>query len=231
MTDSLDIESAGRGKHVPERFLPHSVRGLAHARLWRKPPRGHDDVHMPIDRGDHDLNPDQPFEMFHRGPPRQAAVLVPIVAHESGATVLLTRRAEHLSYHGGQVSFPGGKIEGTDATPLAAALREAQEEIGLDPKLAEPLGYLDLYQTSSGFRIVPAVAMIPPNAELTINLNEVAVAFEVPLEFLMAPTNHKKHSRMLGELERRYYAMPFGEHYIWGATAGMLRNFYDRVYR
>jgi 8-oxo-dGTP pyrophosphatase MutT (NUDIX family) len=143
---------------------------------------------------------------------------------------LLTLRTPDLKSHSGQIAFPGGKIDPADASPLDAALREAEEEIGLDRKFVDPIGYLDLYLTFSGFRILPAVARVDPDYQLTINPAEVVEAFEVPMEFLMQPDNHKRHSRIWKEgIERHYYAMPFGERYIWGITAGILRNLYERV--
>jgi 8-oxo-dGTP pyrophosphatase MutT (NUDIX family) len=209
---------------------PEEVRRRALERLHREPPPGHDDPHAPSEHGDHALNRDQPLDLFHKGPHRPAAVLVPILAHPKGATVVLTRRTDHLTSHAGQVAFPGGKIE-PDEAPMAAAIREAEEEIGLTARLIEPLGYLDLYQTGSGFRIVPVVALIDPAAEFRPDPKEVAAIFEVPLDFLMQPGNHQQHSRIRGGYRRRFYAMPYGGHYIWGVTAGIIRNLYDRVYR
>ena len=153
------------------------------------------------------------------------------VVERAEPTVLLTLRTPDLKSHSGQIAFPGGKIDPADASPLDAALREAEEEIGLDRKLIDPIGYLDLYLTFSGFRILPVVARVDPDYRLTINPAEVVEAFEVPMEFLMQPDNHKRHSRIWKEgIERHYYAMPFGERYIWGITAGILRNLYERVY-
>ena len=156
-------------------------------------------------------------------------MLVPVVARPE-PTVLLTQRTADLPSHSGQIAFPGGKIDPTDESPLAAALREAEEEIGLDAKFIDPIGYLDLYLTFSGFRILPMVARVAPDYRLTINPAEVADAFEVPLEFLMHPGNHQRHKRDWKGIERQYYAMPFGERYIWGVTAGILRNLYERIY-
>jgi 8-oxo-dGTP pyrophosphatase MutT (NUDIX family) len=144
--------------------------------------------------------------------------------------VLLTQRTAHLKDHGGQISFPGGKIDASDASPAAAAMREAFEEIGLERHLIEPVGYLDVYMTTLGYRIVPTIARIAPGLHLTLNRDEVDDAFEVPLAFLMSPDNHKLHSRDWNGLTRTFYAMPYGERYIWGATAGILRNLYERVY-
>jgi 8-oxo-dGTP pyrophosphatase MutT (NUDIX family) len=162
-------------------------------------------------------------------PIRPAAVLIAVVEHAQ-PTVLLTQRAAHLNDHAGQISFPGGKIDPTDASPLDAALREAWEEIGLSREFIDPIGYLDLYATGFGFRILPALARVKPGFELRINETEVDDAFEVPLSFLMDPANHQLHSKEFRGIERSYYAMPFAERYIWGATAGILRVLYERIY-
>ncbi|HYW62478.1 MAG TPA: CoA pyrophosphatase [Bradyrhizobium sp.] len=162
-------------------------------------------------------------------PIRPAAVLIPVVEHEK-PTVLLTQRAAHLNDHAGQISFPGGKIDATDASPLDAAVREAWEEIGLAREFIDPIGYLDLYGTAFGFRILPALARVKPGFKLRINETEVDDAFEVPLAFLMDPANHQLHSKEFRGIERSYYAMPFAERYIWGATAGILRVLYERIY-
>jgi 8-oxo-dGTP pyrophosphatase MutT (NUDIX family) len=161
-------------------------------------------------------------------PIRPAAVLIGVVDHEQ-PTVLLTQRAAHLNDHAGQISFPGGKIDPTDASPLDAALREAWEEVGLTREFIDPIGYLDLYGTSFGFRILPTVARVRPGFELRINEAEVVDAFEVPLSFLMDPANHQVHSKEFRGIARSYYAMPFADRYIWGATAGILRVLYERI--
>jgi len=164
----------------------------------------------------------------HEQPIRPAAVLIPIVDHPE-PTVLLTQRSPHLADHAGQIAFPGGKIEVVDATPRDTALREAEEEIGLNRRFVEPLGYLGVYGTSFGFRILPTVARVKPGFSLQINHSEVDDTFEVPLSFLMNPQNHQIHSKEFRGMERSYYAMPFAERYIWGATAGILRVLYERI--
>lgn len=161
-------------------------------------------------------------------PIRPAAVLIGVVDHPQ-PTVLLTQRAAHLNDHAGQISFPGGKIDPTDASPLDAALREAEEEIGLTRGFVDPIGYLDLYGTSFGFRILPTLARVKPGFDLHINKAEVDDAFEVPLAFLMNPENHQLHRKEFRGMERTFYAMPFAERYIWGATAGILRVLYERI--
>ena len=177
-----------------------------------------------------DQGTDRMLEIIAREQPiRPAAVLIPVVDHQE-PTVLLTQRSPHLSSHAGQISFPGGKIDATDASPLDAALREAEEEVGLKRDFIEPIGYLDLYGTAFGFRILPTVARVKPGFKLTINEGEVVDAFEVPLAFLMNPENHQVHSKEFRGMERSYYAMPFAERYIWGATAGILRVLYERIY-
>jgi 8-oxo-dGTP pyrophosphatase MutT (NUDIX family) len=162
-------------------------------------------------------------------PIRPAAVLIAVVEHPQ-PTVLLTQRSAHLNDHAGQISFPGGKIDSTDASPLDAALREAEEEVGLDRGFVDPIGYLDLYATSFGFRILPTVARVKAGFSLRVNQAEVDDAFEVPLSFLMNPANHQVHSKEFRGMARTYYAMPFAERYIWGATAGILRVLYERIY-
>nr|WP_315717296.1 MULTISPECIES: CoA pyrophosphatase [unclassified Bradyrhizobium] len=178
-----------------------------------------------------DSGTDRMLEIISREQPiRPAAVLIPVVDHPE-PTVLLTQRSPNLSSHAGQIAFPGGKIDVTDASPLDAALREAEEEIGLDRSFVDPIGYLDVYGTAFGFRILPTVARVRPGFTLKINEGEVDDAFEVPLAFLMDPANHQLHSKEFRGMERSYYAMPFAERYIWGATAGILRVLYERIGR
>lgn len=175
---------------------------------------------------DFDLNPGMAAEFAGSGL-RAAAVLVPVVARDP-LTVILTQRTEGLSSHPGQIAFPGGKLEAGE-TVLQAALREAQEEIGLEPRFVEPLGYLDPYRTGTGFRVVPLVAFVVPDSPLALDTSEVAEAFEVPLAFLMDAANHQLHSRRIAGRERQFYAMPYGDRFIWGATAGILRNMHERL--
>ena len=162
-------------------------------------------------------------------PIRPAAVLIAVVDRPE-PTVLLTQRSAHLNDHAGQISFPGGKIDPTDASPLDAALREADEEVGLQREFIDPVGYLDLYGTAFGFRILPTVARVRPGFTLRVSAAEVDDVFEVPLAFLMNPANHQIHSKEFRGIERLYYAMPYEERYIWGATAGILRVLYERIY-
>jgi 8-oxo-dGTP pyrophosphatase MutT (NUDIX family) len=192
------------------------------------PPALHDHTITDVIRGDLDLDP-AVWEKAGVQATRAAAVLVPVVDHPE-PSVLLTMRTSDLPNHAGQIAFPGGKIDPHDATPLAAAVREAEEEIGLDAALIDPIGYLDLYLTFSGFRILPVLARVIPSYQLRVNASEVADAFEVPLAFLMSPENHKRGSRDWKGLRREYYEMPFGERYIWGVTAGILRNLYEKIY-
>jgi 8-oxo-dGTP pyrophosphatase MutT (NUDIX family) len=199
------------------------------ARLTMQVPAGLNDAGVTPARGDHDADPVMK-KIAEVRPIRPAAVLVPVVDHPE-PTVLLTQRAQHLPDHAGQVSFPGGKIDQSDANPCDSALREADEEIGLTRDFIEPLGYLDMYMTTLGYRIVPTIARVKPGFSLRLNTSEVEATFEVPLAFLMDQTNVQRHSRDWQGKTRHYYAITFGERYIWGVTAGILRNLYDRIYR
>ena len=157
-----------------------------------------------------------------------AAVLIPLVERESGITVLLTRRATQLKNHAGQISFPGGRMEPEDVGPREAALREAREEIGLDPGFVSVAGYLPDHIILSGFRVTPVVGFVSPGFELFLDRFEVESTFEVPLAHVFDPANHRTRLRRLGasEVEFEVYDIPYGEYSIWGATAGMLVSLY-----
>jgi len=216
-------------KTGPALFDSAEFFARARARLRFDIPPGLTDPDIVPPSGDQGT--DRMLEIIAREQPiRPAAVLIAVVDHPQ-PTVLLTQRAAHLHDHAGQISFPGGKIDATDASPLDAALREAEEEIGLSREFIDPIGYLDLYGTGFGFRILPTVARVRPGFELRINEAEVDDAFEVPLAFLMNATNHQVHNKEFRGIMRSYYAMPFEERYIWGATAGMLRVLYERICR
>ena len=208
--------------------VTHAFFDRARARLDLRVPPGLTDLSVPVTRGDLDLDPEM-WERAGVSATKPAAVLVPVVDRPDPG-VILTVRTSELPSHAGQIAFPGGKIDNADAGPLAAALREAQEEIGLPARLIEPIGYLDVYLTFSGFRILPVVARVEPDYKLVLNAAEVADAFEVPLAFLMGPENHQRHTRDWKGIRREYYAMPYQERYIWGVTAGILRNMYERIY-
>lgn len=174
---------------------------------------------------DHDLNapPECPRKL------RPAAVLVPLVEHPEGLSVLLTQRTDHLHDHAGQISFPGGRVEPRDNGVVDAALRETAEEIGLTGEYIDVVGFLDNYETVTGYLITPVVGFVKPGFKLTIDAFEVADAFEVPLRFVLNPENHQIHKRMRHGSVRRYYVFEYEDHYIWGATAGMLMNLYRRI--
>ncbi len=212
----------------PTRLDPESFRALARRKL--RPALALDDLTGPEAPKSSDfllsgLAPDA--ALLARA--RPAAVLAPIVARPEGLSVLLTLRASHLSTHSGQIAFPGGKIDPGE-TPLTAALREAAEEVGLEARFVEPLGWLDPYLTGTGFRIAPLVALVEPGFTLSINPREVDEAFETPLAFLMDAANHRVDEREWQGRVRRFYAMPHEGRYIWGATAGMLRTMYEKLF-
>jgi 8-oxo-dGTP pyrophosphatase MutT (NUDIX family) len=197
------------------RFAPATVFAHVRARLTLTP------------GGDgHDMRPasGNPARL------RPAAVLIGLADYPEEVRLILTQRTAALRDHSGQIAFPGGKIDARDKSPAAAALREAHEEIGLDPRQVEPLGYLEPYATRTGFYIVPVVAKIAAPVALKINPDEVDEAFEVPFAFLMDAANHALHNKEIEGKMRHFHAMPYGARNIWGVTAGILRNLYERLY-
>jgi 8-oxo-dGTP pyrophosphatase MutT (NUDIX family) len=211
-------------------FSTHDFLTRARENLRESWPESAFDPENRPKNGDHQLNaPLSEEEAGLFAPARPAAVLAPVVLRGDRAHLLLTQRAKTLRDHSGQIAFPGGKIE-TGESPLAAALREAEEEIGLLREKAEILGCLDPYQTSTGFRVFPVVALLHPPFDLNPDPREVEDVFEAPLDFLMNPANHQRHTKLWRNRERQFYAMPWEGRYIWGATAGMIRNLYERLY-
>ncbi|WP_246725348.1 CoA pyrophosphatase [Beijerinckia sp. L45] len=211
-------------------FAPGNVFARIAARVPRTlAPEALDRAHIPLD-GDHSLNawdvsPDFLAEA------RVAAVLIGLVERDDGLHIILTQRASALRVHSGQIAFPGGKMDPEDSSPAATALREVFEEIGIPADRIEVLGYLGAYLTRTGFRIVPVIARIRPPFDLVLNPAEVVDTFEVPFAFLMSEANHELREREWKGLPRRFYAMPYGDRNIWGITAGILRNLYERLYR
>lgn len=175
------------------------------------------------ERGDHSLN----LDMMPVLPLKHAAVLVPLIDRPDGLTVLFTQRTSHLAHHAGQVSFPGGHIEPEDGGPAETALRETEEEVGLDRRKVEIVGRLDTYVTRTGFVVTPVVGLVSPPFSLRPDPHEVAEIFEVPLRFLLDRRNHERCSAEFEGRTRFFWAMPYGRHFIWGATAGMLINLCD----
>ncbi len=199
--------------HIIDRLI-----GLA------QPALRHDDC-VPHHVGDFDLD-------ARTEPPSRltaAAVLVPIVVRPTGFMVLLTQRTQHLKDHPGQISFPGGRAEASDENPIATALRETQEEIGLPPSCVEIGGYLDRYETATGFLVTPVVGFVPPDLRLRLDSFEVAETFEVPLAFLLDPRNHQIGKLTVCGAQRRFWVFQFQDRCIWGATAGMLMNLVRRL--
>jgi 8-oxo-dGTP pyrophosphatase MutT (NUDIX family) len=175
------------------------------------------------DWGDHLLNP----RMGQADNLIPAAVLIPVVNREDELKVLFTRRAANLAQHAGQISFPGGHIEESDNEPIDAALRETEEEVGLPRHHIDVIGQLENYISRTGFEITPIVGVIEPPFTVVPQPSEVAEVFEVPLSFLLNPENHHRHTREISGENREFYAMPYGEYYIWGVTAGILVNLYE----
>jgi 8-oxo-dGTP pyrophosphatase MutT (NUDIX family) len=199
---------AGEQALSPERLDVNWLRArLAHPRRWQPEP--------------------QERSLGAPAVLKNAAVLVPLVQREGGLTMLLTQRTAHLNHHPGQISFPGGRAERYDSSPIETALRESEEEIGLARRHTDIIGVLPDYITGTGYRVTPVVGLLTPPFELTADPGEVAEIFEVPLSFLMDGLNHQRLSVDLPEGGRRsFYAMPYERFFIWGATAGMLRNLF-----
>ena len=222
---------AGQNGREPLAALPPELPPMF-ARMAERlapPPKAHA-LPRDFDRapgGDHILNPGS--RLIRPGPLTPAAVLVPLIEQAGNVTMLFTRRNANLSSHSGQISFPGGRVEPEDEDLAACALRETEEEIGLARSHVRVLGALDPYVVRSGFVVMPIVALVSPGFSLVPDPREVDEIFEVPLDFLLDPRNHQRHSGTTDGVERHWWAMPYGEYYIWGATAGMLRNFYERV--
>ena len=206
-------------------FTPDAVAELARSRLYGEAWLAPEDI-AHSDAATAGIRPDAAM----LASARPAAVLLPLVARPEGVTLLLTQRATSLRQHSGQIAFPGGKIDREDANALAAALREAEEEIGLARQHVTPLGFLGPYVSSTGFRITPVVALVQPDSPLRLNVAEVTEVFEIPLAFLMDPANHLTHEREWQGAMRQYFAMPHGKRYIWGVTAGIIRMFWLRLY-
>lgn len=206
-------------------WTPTTLRALARRKL--RPSLSVADLEHATPSGISEDSPDGRLALLE--PWRAAAVLMPIVDRPGGLSVLLTLRAADLRAHSGQVAFPGGKIDAGE-TPREAALREAQEEIGLEERFVEPLGWLAPYFTGTGFRVAPLVALVEPSFALTVNKLEVDEVFETPFAFLMDAANHRFVEREWQGRGRRYYAMSHEGRYIWGATAGILRNLYEKLF-
>ena len=178
-------------------------------------------------RSDFDLNPDGRPGYARERDLTAASVLVPLVNRPEGIAILLTQRTDHLSDHAGQISFPGGRAEAEDDHPEATALREAEEEVGLPAEHVRIIGRLDIYETSTAYEVTPVVGWIEPPFPLKLDPFEVAEAFEVPLSFILDPANHRRESRLRNGQQRHFYVLPYGDRYIWGATAGMLINLFE----
>ncbi len=180
------------------------------------------------ERSDFDLNPGA--SRWTEGPLKPAAVLIPVLAHADGASVLLTRRADSLVRHTGQIAFPGGRLDAGE-TAVEAALREAREEVDLDPALVEVLGLSDPYETGTGYLVTPVIGWITAEPALTASPDEVAEIFQTPWDFLMDPANHSRdHLEAPAGVKRWFWAMTWNERYIWGATAGIIRGLRHRLY-
>ena len=213
-----------------EAFTTADLRRRAHGVLAPLESRVNAGSDAPAGRNDFELNPELEAlaDAEHKRP---AAVLIPVIERAKQASILFTQRTDELPTHAGQISFPGGKMDSGDANVFETALREAREEIGLEAEFIDTIGFLDDYITSTGYRISPLVAVIREGYSITPDRNEVAEVFDVPLSFLMNVQNHEMHTREWRRAQRKFYAMPYGNRFIWGATAGMLRNLYEWLYK
>ncbi len=214
----------------PQNWTLETLQALGATRLHRDPPALPDlgPQETPVSPSDFDLNPDMKPLPEERGQPAPAAVLIPVVAR-STLTMILTERTRHLARHAGQIAFPGGRIDASDADARAAALREAEEEIGLDRKYVTALGYLDPYLTRTGFAVTPLVALIESSFSLSPDPGEVADVFEIPFDFAMNTANISIQSVSLEGRPRHFYVIEYENRYIWGATAGIIRNMHKRL--
>lgn len=181
-------------------------------------------------RSDADLNGGMPARASDALALRDAAVMVPLLLHDGPPRLLLTERAAHLPRHPGEIAFPGGRVDPTGETLPEAAVRELEEEVGIGGDHVDLVGRFDGYETVTGFHVTPFVGVVKPGYTLRPDPGEVADVFEAPFDFLMNPVNHQRHSREWRGLRRHFYAMPWEGRYIWGATAGMLKSLYDRLY-
>ena len=182
-----------------------------------------------LDFGDYRLNPDYPA-MTEKMTLRDAAVLVPVVDDGDEARVIFTKRTDALRKHSGQIAFPGGKLDPGDEDAAAAAIREAEEEIGLGRHFVEIIGPLPTFPVPSGFRITPVLSVVRSGFALTPNPEEVDYVFDVPLSYLMSPDNYRTGRAVFVGRERNFYEIPYGDHRIWGITAGIVRSIYERLY-
>jgi 8-oxo-dGTP pyrophosphatase MutT (NUDIX family) len=212
-------EVCGNQIKVPQGHLePESLRAR-----FQSPPVWQPEI---TDENRHVIASDIIAKRNAAGKVTKAAVLIPLVLKEDGLWVLLTQRTNHLRDHAGQISFPGGRMDSEDHSPNETALRESEEEIGLDPKRVEIIGHLPQYLTVSGYSVTPVVGLVEAQAEYVLDEFEVADVFEVPLSFLLDPANHQVRVWQSEQGGRRFYSMPYENRFIWGATAGMLRNLY-----
>ena len=209
---------ADQKRVLPELLQPEALK----ARL-QSPPQWQPEI---TDENRHVIAADIIARRQAAGKVTRAAVLIPLLLKENGLSVLLTQRTNHLRDHAGQISFPGGRMDPEDQSPNDTALRESHEEIGLDPKRVEIIGHLPEYLTVSGYSVTPVVGLVQPQAGYVLDAFEVADVFEVPLEFLLDPANHQVRLWESEQGGRRFYSMPYENRFIWGATAGMLRNLY-----